>query len=208
MSQSFLSQLNWRFATKKFDPSKKVTSGDLADIMEAIRKAPSPFGLQPYHIYYVSQSEKREAMKAVSYGQTQVTDASGIFVFCARTDLIDRVEQYVAAARTGDEAVDAGLRAYADSSIHSSVDSMNEDQVFAWASKQSYIALGFGLAACAELAIDSCPMEGFESRKLDEVLGLPQHMKTVAYMAVGYRLEEPQRAKVRFPESDLFTQII
>ncbi len=207
MPQSFLSQLDWRFATKKFDTTKKVSETDLEKILEAIRKAPSPFGLQPYHMYIVTNPQMREKMRAVSYGQPQVTESSAIIVFCARTDLKNRVEEYVATAHSGTDALDSGLRSYADQSIHPSVDNFTPEQALAWSAKQAYIALGFGLAACAELGIDACPMEGFEREKIDEVLGLPSHVKSQAYMTIGYRLEGPTRPKVRFSEEDIFTKI-
>jgi nitroreductase/dihydropteridine reductase len=81
------------------------------------------------------------------------------------------------------------------------------DKAVAWAAKQTYIALGFALAACAELGIDSCPMEGFNPAEVDKILNLPENLKTQAFLAVGYRAEGPAQPKVRFPESDIFEKI-
>ena len=84
---------------------------------------------------------------------------------------------------------------------------MHGEMALNWASKQAYIALGFGLAACAELGIDSCPMEGFSSEEFDKILGLPEGQKSAVVMAVGYRGEEPQYPKFRYPNNDLFTVV-
>ena len=78
-----------------------------------------------------------------------------------------------------------------------------KEKAMDWAKRQAYIALGFALAACAELKIDSGPMEGFMPPKVDEILGLPEHMNSVAMLSVGYRAEEPRHPKVRFSQEDL-----
>jgi nitroreductase len=79
------------------------------------------------------------------------------------------------------------------------------EQHKSWADRQTYIAHGFALAACAELKIDSCPIEGFDPAAVDKILGLPEDTSSVVMMPIGYRSEEPQHAKVRFPMSDLFS---
>jgi nitroreductase / dihydropteridine reductase len=187
--QTFLSQLDWRFATKQFDPSRKVASEDIEKIMDAIRKAPSSFGIQPYHVYVIADHELKERMRSVSYDQPQVADASHLFVFCARTDIIERINAYGDIASGGDEAAKEAIHGLI-AMMHGSLDGRTPEEKLAWASKQAYIALGFALAACAELGIDSCPMEGFDSGAVNLLLGVPDHMKSLAYMAVGYRAAE------------------
>ena len=201
---SFLSQLNWRFATKKFDTTKKVPEGDLKTIMEAIRMAPSSFGIQPYHVFVISNDELRAKMSDVSLKQAQVTESSHMFVFCSKTNLAERIDEYVEVASGGDEAAKAGLKGYSDM-MHGALDSRTDEAKLNWAGRQTYIALGFGLAACAELGIDACPMEGFDSTALDALLELPPTMHSLAYMAIGYRAAEAESPKVRFPAEDLFT---
>ncbi len=201
---SFLSQLNWRFATKKFDSAKKVSEGDLKTIMEAIRMAPSSFGIQPYHVFVISNDELRAKMSDVSWKQPQVTESSHMFVFCSKTNLAERIDEYIAVASGGDEAVKVGMKGYGDM-MHGALDPRSDEAKLNWAGRQTYLALGFGLAACAELGIDACPMEGFDATALDALLELPSTMHSLAYMAVGYRAAEADRPKVRFPVSDLFT---
>ncbi len=201
MNNTFLSNLGWRFATKKFNPTKKVSEEDKGKILNALRMAPTSFGLQPFKVFVVENPEAREKIKAVAYNQTQATDASFLLVLAARGDVVNRAEEYVELASGGDaerkekmQGIVASMRAM-DGDLGKSV---------AWAAKQSYVALGFALAACAELGIDSCPMEGFNAAEVDKILDLPENLKTQAFLAVGYRAEEPSYPKVRFPEGDIF----
>jgi len=202
---SFLTQLDWRFATKKFDTNKKVAGEDLGKILEAIRKAPTSFGIQPFHVFVVTDPEIRKEMRAVSWDQAQVTDASAILVFAARTDLSARIDAYGELASGGDPTMTLSLKEHIDM-MHASLDARTGEEKASWAGRQTYIALGFGLAAAAELGIDSCPMEGFDGVAVDKILGVPPYMHSLAYLAIGYRKEGPVRPKVRFPIEDLFTK--
>ncbi len=91
---SFLTNLNWRYATKKFDTTKKVSQEDLDTILETIRLTPTSFGLQPYHFYIVTNEEKKAAIQAAAWGQPQITTSSHLIVFTARTDLAINKEEY------------------------------------------------------------------------------------------------------------------
>jgi nitroreductase len=203
--KTFLSQLDWRFATKSFDKEKKVSTDDLNKILEAIRKAPTSFGLQTFHVEVISNESLREKMKEVSFGQPQVTDASHLLVFCGRNDVSDRITDMINKISGGDENIKASLAGY-EGMMRGSIEGKSEEQLMNWASRQAYLALGFGLAACAELEIDSCPMEGFDPKAVHELLGSPKNIFPFAYMAVGYRKEGPTHLKFRFPEEDLFTK--
>src|SRR3989344_5704655 len=199
MTNTFLSRLDWRFATKKFDATKKLTSEQLNEIIRAVRFAPTSFGVQPFHVVVVTDTALRKELRAISYDQSQVTDASHLLVFCARTDLAARVDGYVEEMTGGNVEAKASTKSYADM-MHGALDSRTEEVAFAWASKQTYIAFGFGLAAAAELGIDACPMEGFDTVAVDKVLGLPAHIRSIAYVAVGMRAVEPTYPKFRFSE--------
>ena len=164
---SFLSNLQWRYATKMFDPSKHVSPENKAKILEAIRFAPSSFGLQPYHVSVIQNKEIRAKLREKAYGQPQVTEACFILVFSARTDLVKRADELLKMLSNNDDAVRKALKGFEDS-VSGYIKSHNEDTATSWAAKQAYIALGFGLAAAAELQIDACPMEGLtktDSRK-------------------------------------------
>ena len=200
---TFLSQLNWRFAAKEFDPSKKIADSDLSQILEAIRLAPTSYGIQPFHVTVISNEALKSKIELIAYGQKQVSSSSHLLVFSALTNINERNDSYIELLSGGDEKQKAALVGL-KSMISSTVGQLKESDLFSWSARQAYIALGFGLAASAELGIDSCPMEGFENVKVDEILNFPAHQKSVAILALGYRLADPTRPKIRFSQEELF----
>lgn len=204
MASDFLSQLDWRNATKDFDAEKKVSEGDLGKILKAVRMAPTSYGLQPFHVVVISNPELKAKLREHAFGQAQIEDSSHLFVFCARTDLPERIKGYFDIASGGDAAKREAMSGY-ESMMNGFAEGKTADQVLVWAAKQAYIALGFAMAACAEMNIDSCPMEGFDPAQFDKVLGLSPELRSVVVLAVGYRKSEPQYEKVRFDDTDLFT---
>ncbi|MBI5754397.1 NAD(P)H-dependent oxidoreductase [Candidatus Peregrinibacteria bacterium] len=203
---SFLNNLDWRNAEKNFDPTKKVSDNDLAKILHAIRMAPSSWGVQPYHIFVIGDQTTKLKLKGKGYNQQQYQDSSHVLVFCGRNDLASRVDKYFEIASNGDPIQRKSMEAY-EKMMRGSMESKNPEEGMNWAYRQTYLALGFGLAACAELKIDACPMEGFDPSGFAEILKLPSDIKAVATMSIGYRKELPHSAKIRFPEDDLFTKI-
>ncbi len=191
MNQSFTSSLEWRRAVKHFGSGEV----DTKPILEAMINAPSSFGLQPYKIVAVTNKEIKETLKPLSYNQGQVTECHTLFILCARTDVEVRAEEYLKV--TGAETMRGMLMGFL---------SYLPDKT-AWAAKQAYIALGFGLAAAAEHKIASCPMEGFNGAEVAKVLSLPSTLVPVVYLAVGEATEEDGTyPRFRFPESDLVQQ--
>lgn len=205
---SFLSNLNWRYATKKFDTSRKVSDTDVDSILEAIRLTPTSFGLQPYHFYVVTNQEIKDKIQAVSWNQPQVGTSSHLIVLAARTDLAKTNDEYFTLMSGGDAGVRANLKGYEDM-VNGTIQAKESANAgFDWAARQAYIAQGFGLAACAELEIDSCPMEGFDPVAVGEILGLPESQKAVVLLPIGYReVGETPRPKVRFSKEALFTEV-
>lgn len=202
---SFIENLEWRYATKKFDTSKQVKEEDKNKIMEAIRMAPTSYGMQPFHVTVVDSKDIREELKKNAWNQAQITDAPLLFVISSRGDLVNRVDEFVKLMTGGDESKKEGLAQY-EGMMKGAVSSKSENEAFAWAAKQAYIALGFGLAAAAELEIDSCPMEGFDSGAFHKILGLDDNLNVEVVLAVGYRSSDDQvRSKVRFPKDELFS---
>lgn len=200
---SFLSNLEWRYATKKFDTSKKVSPENLEKILEAIRMTPTSFGLQAYHFYVVNNPEILEKIQAASYNQPQVGTCSHLIVMCARNDPIQAKDEYFETMSGGNPDIRAKLAGYEQMLMGFMPNSSPE-----WAKKQVYIAQGFMLAACAELQIDSCPMEGFDSKAVTEILSLPANHDVAVIIPIGYRAaDEAIRPKVRFSKEVLFTRI-
>ena len=188
-SQSFLENLEWRRAVKHFGGGEVDSSA----VLRAMINAPSSFGLQPYKIAVVKNKELKAKLREVSYNQAQVTECDTLYVLCARTDVENRVEELLAVpGMEGLREMLAGFLKYLPDKT-------------AWASNQTYIALGFGLAACAELKIFSCPMEGFSGDMVSSLLELPKNLKPVVYLAVGEETDQEGTTypRFRFPETDL-----
>lgn len=199
-----LAQLDWRFATKKFDCDKKVSEEDLAKILHAIKMAPTAYGIQPFHVYVISDCAVREEMRKSAFPQNQIVEGSHLLVFCARTDVTSRIDAFVDVASHGSTVAKLKLQPMR-LFMQQVIKTKEGESALNWTARQTYLALGFALAACAELEIDSCPMEGFDGKEVDKILGVPAHMQSVVALAVGYRKEEPSFAKTRFAEDDLFT---
>jgi len=204
----FLSQLQWRYAIKAFDTTKKISASDLNKIFEAIRMAPSSYGLQPYYVKVVEDQTVRQKLYEAGYKQNQFLTASQIFVFITTGDVGSRIDGYERTASVGlDPKVLEGLKAHSKS-MRDSLLSKSPEHLRTWASEQAHIALGFALAACAELAVDSCPMGGFSGPDFDKILQLPQGDHSTVVLTIGYR--DPAvalRGKVRFEVSELIQRI-
>ena len=206
-NMSFLEKLQWRYATKKFDTTKPISEADKSKILEAIQFAPTSFGFQPFHVEIVESKDIREELKSHAWGQGQVTDAPLFLVFTVRTDLVERVNEFLD-LMTGKDAEKRAAMAQYEEMMKGAVSGKTEDESKAWAAKQTYIALGFGLAAAAELGLDSCPMEGFDAGAFKKILGLADNLSPVVLLTVGYRAADDAaaaRPKVRFPKEELFS---
>jgi nitroreductase len=208
---SLLDKLNWRYATKKFDETKKVSQEQLNTLLTAIQLSPSSAGLQAYRVIVVSDPKVKEQLREAAYGQQQLTTSSHVLVFAAETGLdseyvktyIDRIAEIRGVDR-------ANLEVF-ESNINNNVSKMDDETKTTWNKKQSYIALGVLVSAAADLGIDACGMEGFDAAKFDEILGLKEKGLTTAVIApIGFRAEDDhfsKAAKVRRPLEELFIHI-
>jgi nitroreductase len=198
-----IDDLNWRYATKVFS-DKKIPQKDLDELLEALRLAPSSFGVQPWKFIVVTDPKIREQLAEHSYGQRQVTDASYLIVLAAVDVDESYIRKYVESmAKTRNVPIET-LKDYEDMMLNSIMGRSSEERLN-WAKRQIYIALGILHAACAAKRIDSCPMEGFDSKKYDEILGL-KGCTSVVLCPVGYRGDDKyaSQKKVRFPKEDVF----
>ena len=160
-----------------------------------------------FSVVEVIDMDIRNKIKEASWNQSQITDSDRVFVFCSRTDGEARVEDMFQTMSGGNEEVRKTALAGYEGMVRNTVLSQDKTGLANWSAKQAYIALGFGLAAAAELQIDSCPMEGFDGAKVKEILGLEDEFMPVVFLTVGYRDESDnhlQNPKFRFPESKLF----
>jgi nitroreductase len=208
---NILEHRTWRYATKKFDASKKISHQDLNSLLEATRLSASSYGLQPYHVFVISDPEVREKLKPVSWNQSQITDASHLIVFAHATDFGEElVDDFITNLSDTRNIPLDGLNGYAEM-MKSNLVGLPTDVKASWAGKQVYIALGNALQAAAELKIDTCPMEGFQPEEYNKILGLTdKDLNAAVVLAVGYRSEEDQTQnlpKVRKSKEELFTHI-
>ncbi len=199
----FLSQLEWRHATKAFDANKQVSDSDLNKILQAIRMAPTSYGLQPFCVEVIKDKATKEKLLPHAWNQRQITSCSVLLVFVARTNVNARIDQYFNSLSGNNADERAKFKDY-EGMMRGGFKDRTEEELKTWTSKQAYIALGFGLAACAELKIDSCPMEGFVGAEFDKILGLEKGHYSAVILTVGYRDPAvPAMPKFRFPEKDL-----
>ncbi len=205
-----LRQLQWRYATKKFDPMRKIAADDWQTLEQALVHSPSSFGLQPWKFFVVTDADLKAKLKAASWNQAQITDASHLVVFAIKKNLgAADVERYLARV--------AEVRGVPLESLEGSkkmlMGSLGRpaEQVDAWATRQVYIALGFFLSAAAMLGIDACPMEGFQPQQYDKILGLTEMGYGATVLATaGYRAaDDPyiKQPKVRYKPEDVVVHL-
>ena len=206
-----INNLNRRYATKKFDTLKKIPESHMKILTEAIRLAPSSYGLQLYKVLIIEDEITRAKLRKVSGNQSQVTDSSALVIFCNYINVTyDHVDEYIKRKSLAENKSPDRMKGYGDF-IKNDIHSKTKEERDSWTKRQTYIALGFLLAACAELHIDACPMEGFKAKEYNKILGLEeQNLNAAVIAAIGYRSLDDQTQylpKVRNPVEDLVETI-
>jgi nitroreductase len=205
---NFIQDANWRYATKKFDAAKKISTEDLNTLKEAIRLSSSSYGLQPYKIIIVENPELREKLQPAAWGQAQIVESSHLIVFANEINVDEEtIDSYLKnISNTRNIPLDS-LSGYADF-MKSKILTLSSDSMNTWTSKQTYLALGNLLNVAAELKIDATPMEGFIPAQVNEILGLDKLGLNASLIAtIGYRHEEDATQhykKVRKSNTELF----
>lgn len=208
---NLIDALKWRYATKKFDATKKISNEDLETLKEAIRLSASSYGLQPYKVLIIENPEVRAELQPASWGQSQIVDASHLLVFANITDFgTSEIDAYLDNIVETRQIPMEAISGYGDF-MKNTLTALPVDTRNNWTSKQTYIALGNLLSAAAELKIDATPMEGFEADKVNEILGLKEKgLNASLIAALGYRHEEDATqhyAKVRKSNEELFINL-
>lgn len=208
---NLLEKLNWRYAAKRMT-GKQIPEDKITRILEAIRLAPSAFGLQPYHILVIENAELKAKIHAAACTQAQIVECSHLLVFASWNSIlekeVDAFIEHTASTRAMPIEKLTGLK----SNLLKISQTKIAEQVQAWTAKQAYIALGVGLIAAAEEEIDATPMEGFNAELMDEVLELKEtNLHATVILALGYRDMGNdwllKLKKVRKPKEKLFTII-
>jgi len=208
---NFIKSLEWRFASKSFDPNKQVPQEDIEFLKKAIQLSVSSYGLQQYQVVIVQDKKLQEKLTPASYNQTQVAEASHVFVFCSMTNVDEStVDEFMENTSKARGVTKDSLNGFAKM-IQSKIDRSTKEQLAEWTDRQSYITMTNLLNACAVKEIDSCPMEGFIPEKYIEILDLEKYnLKPVLVVPIGYRTEKDKYAKlakVRKPIADLFIEL-
>uniref|UniRef100_UPI003217F4C5 NAD(P)H-dependent oxidoreductase n=1 Tax=uncultured Draconibacterium sp. TaxID=1573823 RepID=UPI003217F4C5 len=206
-----IKNLEWRYATKKFDPDKKVGSEELEKLKRAIQLSVSSYGLQFYKVLIIEDLELRKRLKPVSWNQNQITEASHLFVFCNYSKIVsDDIDAFIRLTSETRGIKYSDLAGYGDF-IKMKLNEKSEAQQTNWLERQPYLSLSNLLMACAELGIDACPMEGFEPDKYNEILGLEgKGLNACVIATIGYRHNSDKsqnQPKVRKPMELLFEEI-
>ncbi len=209
--QDIQEALDWRYATKKYDPSRKISPEDWNLLVDSLVKAPSSYGVQPWKFLVIENPELREKLKPVSWNQSQVTEASHYVVFTYKEQMTPEfVQKNIDRMAEVRQTPAANFDGYKNLLIEN-LAKAPEDKIRIWSQRQAYIALGFLLETAALLKIDATPIEGFDPIAYDKILGLENSgWKSVATVALGYRHEQDayqHQKKVRFATEDIMTYL-
>ena len=205
-------RLKWRYATKKFDPSRKISDDDWYALEQSLVLSPSSFGQQPWQFLVIRNSELRQQLQKHAWDQSQVTDASHLVVLAIKqgidTDDVDRYIDRVSKVRDTPKDKLSGLENAIKGYLKDPPFPLDID---AWSTRQVYLALGFLIYSAALLGIDACPMEGFVPAEFDKILGLEEKgYASKVICALGYRSPEDKLAeqkKVRYETEEVVQYI-
>jgi len=200
--------LNWRYATKQFDPDRKISPAVWEALEDSLILTPSSYGLQPWQFFVVTDPDLKSALRPHSWNQPQVTDCSHHVVFATRREVDEAfVDKYVSRIAEVRGVAPESLGFYKDMMASDILNGPRSEWVREWAARQVYIALGNFMTAAALLGVDTCPMEGFDPAKYDEILELPSKgFQAVVACPAGYRAAGDKYGdlpKVRFPKAEL-----
>ena len=206
-----IEKLNWRYATKKFDESKKLSENKIDVLKQAFNLTPTSYGLQTMKLVIVSDDETKGRLVNLCYGQEQVKNASHVLAICIQDKVnendVDLHFDNIIKIRNTPEIILSKYR----KELKDFINSKSQVQIQEWCINQSYIALGNLMTVCGLEGIDACPMEGFLPDKVDELLGLKAYnLKSVLLLPVGYRAEDDMFAnfkKVRKNLSDTIVEL-
>jgi nitroreductase len=206
-----LDKLKWRYATKAMN-SQKVPQEKVDNIIEAISLAPTSSGLQPFEVYVITNQEVKEKIKPIAWNQSVITDCSHLLVFASwDTYTADRINKMFDLTNTIRGFKNEGWEKYRQLLLNN-YPQKDAEENFNHATKQAYIAFSQAIAAAAFEEVDATPIEGFDPKSLDEILGLREKgLRSCVILTLGYRNSEKDwlvnLPKVRKSREDLVTEI-
>ncbi len=199
--EEFLKIMNFRHACKVFDETKKINDEDMHYILEVARKSPSSFGMEAWKFLVITNDALREKLRPLCWDQAQITTCSHLVVVLAGIESL-KVESGAVGSQLmrrnlAQEKLDAYIGLY---SSHLSDVLNDDDKIYQWSARQTYIAAANMMSAAAAIEVDSCPIEGFEKEKVEKVLELDTTKYQVSMMLpFGYRInEQPKQLRSSF----------
>jgi nitroreductase len=209
---TLLDKMQWRYAAKKMDATKAVSQDKVNRIIEAARLAPTSSGLQPFEVMVVTNKDIRTQIQAVAHNQAQVTEGSHLLVFAAwNTYTADRINHMFDLTNAERGGTNEGWENYRQMLLKN-YPARDAQVNFEHAARQTYIGLGAALIAAAFEEVDSTPMEGFDPKSVDDILGLgAKGLRSVALLPLGYRAKGhdwlENLKKIRRPVSEFVTEV-
>lgn len=213
--------LNWRYTTKEYNPAKKISDSDMAQVKDLLRMSPSSVNLQPWHFIIADTKQGKERIAKGTQGffhfnEPKVTNASAVVLFCAKTSADEEYLKHILETEDKDgrlpnEDIKKGL--YGAMTAFTNIHKYDLKDVQHWMEKQVYLNIGSFLLGVASLGIDATPMEGIDVKALDEEFGLRAKGYTaLVAVSLGYRAESDfnstdKTPKSRLSESEIFTEI-
>ncbi|MEN8965025.1 MAG: NAD(P)H-dependent oxidoreductase [Polaribacter sp.] len=188
---NIIDNLKWRYAVKKFDTNKNLTQEQLNLLKEAFNLTATSYGLQPLKLVVVENKEIQEKLVPHSWNQQQVVQVSHLLVICVKDKYTPKeVETYFNLVQKIRNTPDDIINPFKEF-LTAEIAKKTQEELFIWNKNQAYIALGNLLTVCAMQQIDSCPMEGFNPEKYDEILQLTErNLKSILVLPVGFRAED------------------
>jgi nitroreductase len=205
---AILEQLNWRYATKKFDSDKKISESNWKALEESVRLAPSSYGLQPWQFLIVQNMDLRNQLTPHTWNQTQVNDCSHYVVLTYKKKMDEQhIQKFIDKNIEVRNVPAANLEGYKNMMINNLTQGAATETIGWWAQRQCYIAMGFLMETAALLNIDTCAIEGLDPAAYDRILKLEDsEYSTVAAVACGYRHADDKyqvAQKVRFDSNEV-----
>ena len=206
---NIIESLSWRYATKKFDTNKKLSEDKINILKEAFNLTATSYGLQTISMLVISNEDIKKSLIEHAYNQKQVFEASHLLVICIQNDIKDKdINDFFDNIKVIRNTPETILESYRNYLLQSMRDKSVEERQ-QWSMNQAYIALGNLMTVCAVEGIDSCPMEGFNPKKYDEILNLKDKgLKSLLLLPVGYRAEDDMFATFKKVRKDINKTII
>ncbi|UCN00570.1 NAD(P)H-dependent oxidoreductase [Sulfurimonas sp. SWIR-19] len=209
MQNKFMDAMNFRHACKIFDETKKISEEDMRFILECGRKSPSSFGMEAWKFLVITNEALKAKLRPACWDQVQVTSCSHLVIVLAGIESVKpesgEVEKRFARRDMPQESLDMYMDLYAK---HLQKTLSSDENIYCWTARQTYIAAANMMTGAAYIGIDSCPIEGFEKEKVEDILGLePKKFQLAMVLPFGYRLN-PQPEKIRLPFDEVVEFIL